>query len=232
MKLLAACFLLTGSGAGARPASGLPTQGRTQGSVSPPSCRWKPGPTWSRTPSTPPPLPPRTRRSGRRGALPHRPDAPHGGVQQPRETCLITISYFNGVQADLNSHGYGPVFVTIAPPYNTSEVRARAIAPQLDLKSSHKGAQKLNLIGHHPGGHERARPHERGRPQLREQGGVGDDHRDAASRDEGGQSRARARAGACRGGDLRTSPTRWCSCSSRGSTQSRAARTSWRRRPS
>jgi triacylglycerol lipase len=64
----------------------------------------------------------------------------------------ITISYFNGVQADLKAHGESQVFVTVAPPYNTSEVRAQSIAPQLDQILQQTGAKKLNLIGHSQGG--------------------------------------------------------------------------------
>jgi len=64
----------------------------------------------------------------------------------------VTISYFNGVQADLKAHGESQVFVTIAPPYNTSEVRAQALAPQLDQILMQTGAKKLNLVGHSQGG--------------------------------------------------------------------------------
>jgi len=64
----------------------------------------------------------------------------------------LTISYFNGVQADLKAHGEPEVFVTIAPPYDTSEVRATALAPQLEQILQQTGAKKLNLIGHSQGG--------------------------------------------------------------------------------
>ena len=64
----------------------------------------------------------------------------------------VDISYFNGVQADLKAHGESEVFVTIAPPYNTSEVRAQALAPQHDQILMQTGAKKLNLIGHSQGG--------------------------------------------------------------------------------
>jgi len=64
----------------------------------------------------------------------------------------LTVSYFNGVQADLKAHGESEVFVTIAPPYDTSENRAKAIAPQLDSILKQTGAAKLNLIGHSQGG--------------------------------------------------------------------------------
>jgi triacylglycerol lipase len=64
----------------------------------------------------------------------------------------VTISYFNGVQADLKAHGEPDVFVTVAPPYDTSEVRAASLAPQLDAILKQTGAAKLNLIGHSQGG--------------------------------------------------------------------------------
>jgi len=64
----------------------------------------------------------------------------------------VDISYFNGVQADLKAHGESQVFVTIAPPYDTSEVRAKSLAPQLDQILATTGAKKLNLIGHSQGG--------------------------------------------------------------------------------
>jgi triacylglycerol lipase len=64
----------------------------------------------------------------------------------------VTISYFNGVQSDLEAQGYGPVFVTLAPPYATSDVRAAALAPQLEMILQETGATKLNLVGHSQGG--------------------------------------------------------------------------------
>jgi triacylglycerol lipase len=64
----------------------------------------------------------------------------------------IDISYFNGIQADLKAHGEPNVFVTIAPPYDTSEVRAQALLPQLQQILQQTGAKKLNLIGHSQGG--------------------------------------------------------------------------------
>jgi triacylglycerol lipase len=68
------------------------------------------------------------------------------------ENLPVTVSYFNGVQADLEAHGETEVFVTVAPPYNTSEVRAQSLAPQLDAILAQTGAAKLNLIGHSQGG--------------------------------------------------------------------------------
>lgn len=64
----------------------------------------------------------------------------------------LNVSYFNGVQADLEVHDAGAVFVTVAPPFENSEDRAKALAPQLDSILTQTGAQKLNLIGHSQGG--------------------------------------------------------------------------------
>jgi triacylglycerol lipase len=64
----------------------------------------------------------------------------------------VTISYFNGVRDDLHAHGETYVFTTTAAPYDTSEVRARAIAAQIDTILAHTGAPKVNLIAHSQGG--------------------------------------------------------------------------------
>jgi triacylglycerol lipase len=68
------------------------------------------------------------------------------------ENLPITVSYFNGVQADLEAHGEKEVFVTVAPPFNTSEERAAALMPQLLDILAQTGAAKLNIIGHSQGG--------------------------------------------------------------------------------
>jgi triacylglycerol lipase len=68
------------------------------------------------------------------------------------ENLPLDVSYFNGVQQDLIAHGEPRVFVTIAPPFDSSEERARAIAPALDDILRQTGALKLNLIGHSQGG--------------------------------------------------------------------------------
>ena len=94
------------------------------------------------------------------------PHAPHAAAPGPYPIVLmhgmagfdqlenlpVNVSYFNGVQADLKAHGESLVFVTIAPPYATSEVRAAALAPQLDAILKQTGAEKLNLVGHSQGG--------------------------------------------------------------------------------
>lgn len=74
-----------------------------------------------------------------------------GGFNQ-LENLPFTFSYFSGVQADLQANGEQLVFVTIAPPYDTSEHRAAALAPQLREILAQTGARKLNLIAHSQGG--------------------------------------------------------------------------------
>jgi triacylglycerol lipase len=68
------------------------------------------------------------------------------------ENLPITFSYFSGVQADLQGNGEPLVFVTIAPPYDTSEHRAAVIAPQIRDILRQTGAAKVNLIAHSQGG--------------------------------------------------------------------------------
>jgi triacylglycerol lipase len=68
------------------------------------------------------------------------------------ENLPVTVSYFNGVQADLEAQGEKQVFVTIAPPFDTSEHRAAALKPQILAILAMTGAAKVNLIGHSQGG--------------------------------------------------------------------------------
>jgi triacylglycerol lipase len=63
----------------------------------------------------------------------------------------IAVTYFNGVVEDLTKNGES-VFVTLAPPYDTSEVRAAAIAKQIDFVLQRTGKAKVNVIGHSQGG--------------------------------------------------------------------------------
>jgi triacylglycerol lipase len=63
----------------------------------------------------------------------------------------VALTYFNGVVEDLTKSGES-VFVTLAPPYDTSEVRAAAIAKQIDLVLQRTGKAKVNVIGHSQGG--------------------------------------------------------------------------------
>ncbi len=152
MKLLAACFLLTGSGCGSAASVGAPDAGTDAGLRFSAELPVEAGPDVVSYPVYTP-APPAAHAPAPADVGPYPIVLMHGmGGFNSLDNLPITISYFNGVQADLNSHGYGPVFVTIAPPYNTSEVRAQAIAPQLDMILSQTGAKKLNLIGHSQGG--------------------------------------------------------------------------------
>ncbi|HWL87154.1 MAG TPA: alpha/beta fold hydrolase [Polyangiaceae bacterium] len=64
----------------------------------------------------------------------------------------INVVYFNGVKDDLATHGETQVFATIAPPYDTSEVRATYVATQIDQILAQTGAKKVNIIAHSQGG--------------------------------------------------------------------------------
>jgi triacylglycerol lipase len=64
----------------------------------------------------------------------------------------VPITYFNGVVAYLASIGETDVFVTVAAPYDTSEVRAAQIAPQIEAILAQTGKSKVNLVGHSQGG--------------------------------------------------------------------------------
>jgi triacylglycerol lipase len=63
----------------------------------------------------------------------------------------IDVAYFTGVVDDLVAHGED-AYLTVAPPYDTSEVRAAAIAKQIDDILARTGKAKVNLIGHSQGG--------------------------------------------------------------------------------
>ena len=63
----------------------------------------------------------------------------------------IEISYWNGVAEDLASRG-NAVFVTIAPPFDTSEERAEALSKQVDWVLARTGKKKVNIIAHSQGG--------------------------------------------------------------------------------
>jgi triacylglycerol lipase len=64
----------------------------------------------------------------------------------------VTVDYWNHVRDALAMDGEFEVFETVAPPYDTSEVRAGAIVAQLQdiLAKTHR--TKVNLIGHSQGG--------------------------------------------------------------------------------
>jgi triacylglycerol lipase len=104
------------------------------------------------SPSAPPSRPPKTTPKPLRGA-PFPIVLMHGmGGFDELENLPVTVSYFNGVQADLEAHGEKQVFVTVAPPFDTSEVRAAALKPQILKILAETGAAKVNLIGHSQGG--------------------------------------------------------------------------------
>ncbi len=63
----------------------------------------------------------------------------------------IEVTYFKDVVVELSKKGEA-VFVTIAPPYETSEVRAQVIAQQIDEILKRTGKKKVNLVGHSQGG--------------------------------------------------------------------------------
>ena len=63
----------------------------------------------------------------------------------------IELTYFKGVVEDLAKNGEA-VYVTLAPPYATSEVRAQAIAKQIDDILARTGKAKVNLVAHSQGG--------------------------------------------------------------------------------
>jgi triacylglycerol lipase len=63
----------------------------------------------------------------------------------------VEVTYFKDVIADLTKRGES-AFITIVPPYDTSEVRAAAAATQIDAILKQTGKKKVNLIGHSQGG--------------------------------------------------------------------------------
>lgn len=74
-----------------------------------------------------------------------------GGFEQ-LQNLPLDVSYFNGVSDDLGKHGEREVFVTLAPPYDSSEERAKAIAAQVDAVLARTHRAKVNLVGHSQGG--------------------------------------------------------------------------------
>ena len=64
----------------------------------------------------------------------------------------VGLEYFNGVVDDLAAHGEPLVFVTVAPPYDTSEDRAQAVASQIQTILAQTGKARVNLVGHSQGG--------------------------------------------------------------------------------
>lgn len=63
----------------------------------------------------------------------------------------VGITYFDGVLEDLTKMGEA-AFVTLVPPYDTSEARALALSTQIDEILKRTGKAKVNLVGHSQGG--------------------------------------------------------------------------------
>lgn len=63
----------------------------------------------------------------------------------------IGVTYFDGIVEDLTKQGE-QVFVTVVPPYDTSEERAKDLAKQIDTILARTGKSKVNLVGHSQGG--------------------------------------------------------------------------------
>jgi len=63
----------------------------------------------------------------------------------------IGITYFDGIVEDLTKQGES-VYVTVVPPYDTSEARAKALSKQIDDILKKTGKAKVNLVGHSQGG--------------------------------------------------------------------------------
>lgn len=63
----------------------------------------------------------------------------------------VGITYFDGVVEDLTKSGEA-VFVTLVPPFDTSEARALALSEQIDEILKRTGKAKVNLVGHSQGG--------------------------------------------------------------------------------
>jgi len=63
----------------------------------------------------------------------------------------VGITYFDGVVEDLTKKGEA-VYVTVVPPYDTSQARAEALSKQIDDILKRTGKAKVNLVGHSQGG--------------------------------------------------------------------------------
>lgn len=63
----------------------------------------------------------------------------------------VGVTYFDGVVSDLTKRGEA-VYVTVVPPFDTSDARAKALATQIDDILRRTGKAKVNLVGHSQGG--------------------------------------------------------------------------------
>lgn len=64
----------------------------------------------------------------------------------------IGIEYWAGIKDDLAKAGEDQIYVTEVTPYQTSEVRAREAAAQIDAILTKTGKAKVVLVGHSQGG--------------------------------------------------------------------------------
>lgn len=74
-----------------------------------------------------------------------------GGFEQLTVGAL-EMPYWNGAVEALEEDGEHEVFVTTAPAFATSEVRARVVAAQIDAILAKTGRAKVNVVGHSQGG--------------------------------------------------------------------------------
>lgn len=144
-----ACLVLSGSGlfaCGSEAGSPDPGADTTGGAGSPPAATTTPG-----APSTPTPPAAPAPEPAKLGA-PYPVVLLHGmsGFGQ-LDLGPVGITYFDGVVEDLTKNGES-VFVTIVPPYDTSESRAIALSKQIDEILKKTGKAKVNLVGHSQGG--------------------------------------------------------------------------------
>lgn len=63
----------------------------------------------------------------------------------------VEITYFNGVVEALANVGES-AYVTVSPPFASSEVRAQSIAKQIDEILARTGKAKVNIVAHSQGG--------------------------------------------------------------------------------
>lgn len=63
----------------------------------------------------------------------------------------VETPYWAGIVSDLKKRGEA-VFVTVTPPFDTSEARAASLAEQIDAILELTGKEKVNIIAHSQGG--------------------------------------------------------------------------------